>query len=43
MLSWFHRWFKQKEQIDILIYNVMALQAQFKYLQQRLDRMETPR
>lgn len=37
------RWLAQADQIEKLTAHVITLQAQFKYLQQRLDRMEVPR
>lgn len=43
-LKWLiQEWFTQKKQIKQLIANQHVLTAQFKYLQQRIDRMEVPR
>lgn len=43
VINFFNRWFRQAEELKKLTNHVITLQSQFKYLQQRLDRMEVPR
>ena len=37
------QWFTQKKQIAQLIEHIHVLNARYKYLQERVDRMEVPR
>lgn len=36
-------WFTQKKQITELVNHIHILNTRYKYLQERLDRMEVPR
>ena len=43
-LKWlFTEWMLSKKERKVMAQHILALQAQFKYLQQRIDRMEVPR
>lgn len=43
-LKWlFKEWFLSKKERELMKQHIFHLQTQFKYLQQRLDRMEVPR
>ncbi len=43
-LKWlFKEWLTQKKQIALMTEHIHILNTRFKYLQERLDRMEVPR